>query len=198
MVKQAVSGSGAAGMSQGSAQGQQGAAQGQAGQPEQAAAPETWQAWLEGQPEEQRAVIARLHEAETQGLKSALKSEREARGGLEKQLREIGKQLDEGSEARKQLEAAASELQAAQQRVAFYENAPGDLVNPKLAWLAAQEIGAFDQRGNVNWDAVKQAFPELFKKAVAVSAVNAGSGNAAPKPFDMNSALREAAGRNRI
>ncbi len=182
----------------GSVPGQAGAVQGQVGQPEQAAAPENWQAWLQGQPEEQRAVIARLYEAETQGLKSALRSEREARGGLEKQLREIGKQLDEGSEARKQLEAAASELQAAQQRVAFYENAPGELVNPKLAWLAAQEIGAFDQRGNVNWDAVKQAFPELFKKAVVAGAVNAGSGNAAPKPFDMNTALREAAGRNRL
>ena len=67
----------------GSVPGQAGAVQGQVGQPEQAAAPENWQAWLQGQPEEQRAVIARLYEAETQGLKSALRSEREARGGLE-------------------------------------------------------------------------------------------------------------------
>lgn len=196
MVEQAI-GSGAAGTPV-SAQGQAGAAQGQAGQPEQNAGPESWQAWLQGQPEEQRAVIARLYDAETQGLKSALRSEREARGGLEKQLREIGKQLDEGSEARKRLDTVASELSAAQQRVSFYENAPGDLANPKLAWLAAQEIGAFDQRGNANWDAVRSQFPELFKKTAVAAAVNAGSGSAAPKPFDMNTALRDAAGRNRL
>lgn len=161
-------------------------------------APESWTAWLAAQPEGQRAEIARLHDAETAGLRNALKSEREARGNLEKQLRDIGRQLEEGSAARQQLESAAQDLEAAQRRVAFYENAPGDLVNPRLAWLAAQEIDAFDKRGNVNWDPVRQAFPELFRPArPATSAANAGAGADGRKAlgFDMNAAIRRAAGR---
>jgi hypothetical protein len=159
--------------------------------------PESWEAWLQEQPEETRTLVASLYEAQTQGLRSALRAEREQRGGLEKQLREIGKQLEEGSAARTQLEAMATDYESAQQRVAFYESAPSDLVNPKLAWLAAQELDAFDRRGNVAWDALRKQFPELFKQKV--TSANAGSGaQGSPKPFDMNDALRDAAGRNRL
>lgn len=168
---------------------------GEGGEPQ---VPETWDAFMEDQPE----PVKSLFEGHVQGLRTALDTERGQRKDLEKQLRQISSQLEEGSAAKKQLEELSASLDAATQRVAFYESAPPELVNPKLGWLAAQEIDAFDRRGNVNWDAVKTAFPELFKPAKQPAPpANAGSGSGGggtPKPFDMNAALREAAGRNRI
>jgi len=163
--------------------------------------------WLEGLEEEERGEVSRLFEAETQGLKSALKAEREARGGLEKRLRELSKEIEAAAPATAaQLEALGADLAAMRRRVAFYEGAPADLWNARLGWLAAQEIGAFDQEGNVEWAALRSTFPELFG-AVGYTAplggipagVGAGAGGFRNPVVsgDMNAAIRRAAGRRR-
>ena len=157
--------------------------------------PQDWDAWLEGQPD----AVKKLYGEHTAGLQSALKSERQQRGELSGQLQEASKKLEEGSEAKKLLDEQVSKLEEAEQRAAFYEDAVTPEIgcsNPKLAYLAAKDVGAFDQRGNVNWNALKKQFPELFKKKTAKGNAGDGAGGEAPEGGkDMNAFIRQATGR---
>lgn len=171
--------------------------------PAAAAAPETWEAWLAAQPEDARKVVAGLYDTHTQGLRSALESERAARRDLAKKLQEATPQLEAGSKARTELEQVSAQLTEAQRRADFFDDAAKPEVgcsNPRLAYLAAKESGAWDHRGNVNWTQLKESYPELFqpKRAATPPSANAGSGNKPPATFDMNQALRAVAGRNNL
>lgn len=155
----------------------------------------TWDAFLQQQSDEVRG----LFDGHVSGLKSALASERDQHKNLAKELREATEKLDKDSDARKELEGLSGRLETAERRAAFYEDAAKPEIgcaNAKLAWLAAQEIEAFDRRGNVNWDALKQEFPSLFQKG---GSGNAGSGTGGggnpPGGVDMNSMIRRAAGK---
>ena len=156
--------------------------------------PPTWEAILATLPEEQRA----LYESHTQGLQSALRTERQQRQDLAKQLREASGQLEAGSKARQDLEALQAQFEDAQRRADFATEAGGQGVsNVKLAYLAAQEFDLFDRRGNVQWDELKQQAPELFRQSQQPARGNAGAGTAAPPSpaADMNAFIRRAAGR---
>ena len=147
---------------------------GAGGTPAGGGTPQTWDQVVEALPEGQRA----LYEQHTQGLRSALQSEREQRQDLAKQLREATQQLEEGSQARQQLEQLTGQAEAASRRAAFFEEAARTETgcsNPRLAWLAAQELDAFDRRGNVDWEALRKQFPELFGKQTQTPPGNAGS-----------------------
>lgn len=129
-------------------------------------APQTWEAWLAAQPEAQRALITPLYEAHEQGLRRALDSERDQRKTLEQQLRGLTGKLEEGSEARQQLETITSQLETESRRADFYEDAAqAGVTNFKLAWLAVQDNpDAFtDHRGRVNFERLKERHPELFR-----------------------------------
>ena len=157
--------------------------------------PESWETWLESQSEEVRA----LYEEHTSGLRSALQGERQQRSDLARQLREATAALEEGSEARTTLEQVTAELEVTERRAEFYEQATRPEIgcaNVRLAYLAAQEIDAFDRRGNVNWERLKEQFPELFKQTRA-PAGNAGTGTQASPGGDggMNAIIRRATGR---
>jgi hypothetical protein len=162
------------------------------------AVPASFDEWLKGQDE----PVRKLYETHTAGLRSALQSEREARktetGQLAKQLREAAAKAEAGSEHQRQLQETAAKLDATERRAEFYEESVRPEIgcsNPKLAWLAAQEIGAMDQKGRTNWEALKQSFPELFK--VKITPGNAGSGAGTPLPGkgDMNAFIRRSTGR---
>jgi hypothetical protein len=155
----------------------------------------TWEEFLQGQGDD----VKKLFDGHVQGLKSALDTERTQRKDLTKQLREATAQLEKGSEARQSLEALTGQLEAAQARAEFYEEATRPEIgcgNPRLAFLAAQESGAIDSRGRIAWDALHQQFPELFKKSAA-PAGNAGAGTGGPAPAsrNMNTFIRRSAGR---
>lgn len=151
--------------------------------------------WLGGQDE----GIQGLVNEHVAGLRSALGSEREQRRGLEKELREAAKTLDEGSEARTRLEGMADELDGAERRADFYEAAHGEGVsNLRLAWLAVQENeDLVDRRGVVNFAKLREGYPELFGGGQKTPAGNAGSGTGNPPPAagGMNAFIRTAAGR---
>jgi len=173
-----------------SGQGNNGA--GGAGQTGQAAA--TWETFLQQQPEN----VKTLFDVHVTGLKSALQSERDQHKDLAKQLREATEKLEKGSDARKELEALGGRLEIAEQRAAFYEDAAKPeigCVNAKLAWLAAQEIEAFDRRGNVNWESLKKAFPELFRTGGSGNAGSGTGGTGTPGGSGMNEMIRRAAGK---
>ena len=153
----------------------------------------TWESILSGLPDDQKA----LYEQHTQGLQSALKAERQQRQDLAKQLREATGQLEAGSKARADLEALQVQLEETQRRADFATEASGQgVANVRLAYLAAQEFDLFDRRGNVRWDELKKAAPELFVQP-APARGNAGAGTATtPTPTeDMNAYIRRMAGR---
>jgi hypothetical protein len=174
----------------------------QEGQQEQDGAgekPVTFDAWLA----EQDDTIKGLYESHTAGLKNALRAEREQRRtesvDLLKQLREATKGATEGSEAKKALEGVTARLEQAELRAGFFEDAAKPEIgcaNPRLAFIAAQEIGAIDGKGRVHWDDLRSQFPELFRKQTTGSG-NAGAGTGTPPTgrLDMNAVLRRAAGR---
>jgi len=156
---------------------------------------QTWEAFLEAQSDEVKA----LADSHIKGLRSALSSERDQRKDLASQLQDAAKKLDKGSEAQKALEEVAGKLDAANQRADFYAEAGKPEIgcsNAKLAYIAAQEVGAFDSRGNVNWDTLKKDFPELFKqKPVAKGNAGNGAGQTGGGKTGMNEFIRAAAGR---
>lgn len=174
------------------------AGQQQAGQQAQQAVgqqpPATWEAWLEGQTTEVKA----LYEQHTSGLKSALESEREQRKGLAKQVKELADKQTEGSEARKTLDEMSKRIEAAELQTAFYEDAIQQGVsNLRLAWLAMQaKPEEYSRRGKIDWSSLKADYPELFKTPPPPPA-NAGAGTqtAPARAGGMNDFIRAASGR---
>lgn len=153
----------------------------------------TFDGWVKDQSEEVKAML----DSHTKGLKSALDSERGSRKELEKQLRDLAKKAEAGSEAEKQLTALADQQATANQRVDFYEQAHREgVTNLKLAYTVAVSEDLFDKKGNVDFAEMKKSFPELFGQASRATA-NAGTGTGKPPSpaQNMNDFIRKASGR---
>jgi hypothetical protein len=160
----------------------------------------TWESWIAAQPEPARA----LYETHTQGLRSALESERTQRKTFETQLRDQAKKLEAGSEAQTRLTEMADELERANRRADFYESAAKpdvgvtDVVG---AWaiINAMPEDYLDRKGSVNFALLKQRHPGLFGRPPAVPRGNAGSGAGQGDgggKNDMNAYIRRQAGRS--
>lgn len=157
--------------SQGQGQGQNGQQNGQGGQDGSQGA--TFEAWYAGQGAELKGLI----DGHISGLRSALESERNDRKALNRQIAEMKGKAEKGSELETQLTALHSQLETLNQKTAFYEAAPGDLSNPRLAYLAASEAGHINAKtGAVDWPAMRSAFPELFSRKPAPPPANGGQG----------------------
>lgn len=151
---------------------------------------ETFESFMEQQSDQVRA----LYTAHTAGLKSALDSERAARNAAEKQLRELAKKAQEGSELQAALTRQADDLAALQQRSEFYDLAhKAGVRNLGLAYIAAGQAGLLDSKGNCDFVKLRNQFPELF---ITPPPGNAGNGTNNPgTAMTMNQAIRRAAGR---
>jgi hypothetical protein len=167
----------------------------QEGQGQGGETPQNWEQWLGSQDD----VIKSLYNDHVGGLKNALNTEREQRKEFERQLRDAAGKLQEGSDARKELETMAGQLAAAQAQADFYADAvrpETGCSNPRLAYLAAQEIGAVDRRGRINWDELKKQFPELFQKQAPPGNAGSGTGGGTPETKgSMDDFIRRKAGR---
>lgn len=153
----------------------------------------TWDTWYEQQDETSRALL----EQHTAGLKSALDDERSNRKALAKQIADLTKQAEEGSTLKAELQKLTQAQEAASRKAAFYESAPGDVGNLRLAWLAAEDAGLVDREGVANWTALRKQAPELFRTPLAPKG-NGGEGNGQSGPSaapTINDAIRRAAGR---
>jgi ABC-type nitrate/sulfonate/bicarbonate transport system substrate-binding protein len=155
----------------------------------------TFDKWIEAQPDDVKTLL----DGHIKGLKTALDSERESRKGVEKQLKDLATKAELGSEAQKQLTALADQVQASERRQSFYDEAHSQGVsNLKLAYLAATDAGLIDDKGRVNWEQLKKAFPQLFSGvAGGPPRGNAGDGTSTPPggKVTMNSIIRRAAGQ---
>jgi hypothetical protein len=146
----------------------------------------TFDEWYGGQEESVQGLIT----GHIDGLKASLQSERTAKKSLAKELRTLSKQVDEGSEAAKQLESISGKLETAETQARFYEEAAAaGCSDMRLAWLAASA-------DDLSLDEVKAAHPHLFVQPRAASS-NAGNGAQAPPSTarSMNDFIRQAAGR---
>lgn len=152
-----------------------------------------FETWLAAQDEPIRERYTR----HTSGLRAALESERAARKDLERQIRQLARQQDEGSAARAELERLSATLGEQSGRAEFYEAAhAAGVTDLRLAYLAARDAGLMDERGRADLAQLKARHPHLFPSP-RVPSGHAGSGTAAePGPRnDMNALIRRASGR---
>ena len=162
-------------------------------QPQSTDQPLTYDAWLGQQADDIKTLV----EGNITGLKSALQSERQQRDDLARQLRDAAK----GSQGatKEALDKLSADLEAANSRAEFFAEATKPEIgcsNPRLAWIAAQEAKALDNRGRVNWETLKQQYPELFQaRRPPAGNAGAGTGNQPPAGKSMNDFIRTAAGR---
>ena len=153
----------------------------------------TFDAWYGGADEQVKALV----EGHVSGLKTALATERQGRSELSKQIKDLAAKAEKGSELEKQLTEASAKLEAAEKRASFAEDAIRPEVgctNVKAAYALAIAENLFDSRGRADWNAIKTAAPELFRRAGAGSA-DGGAGTGQGPKLDMNSIIRRAAGR---
>ena len=137
----------------------------------------TFEAWLEGQSDE----IKSRFEQGTQGLRSALKSERESTKTLSGQLKDLQGKVDADSDAAKQIETLQQQLADSEKKRAEAERketfsaaaAGAGCANAKAAYVIAVSGDLFKRDGSPDWEAIKQEAPELFGKQPKG---NAGSG----------------------
>jgi hypothetical protein len=145
----------------------------------------TFDAWLAQQPDPIKGLVTE----HTQGLRSALDTERQQRKDLAKQIKELAGKQAADSDAAKQLGELSASLEAAQKRADFYEAATAaGCIKLKPAYLVAQA-------DNLTIEQVKAQYPELFA-APRHTSTHAGNGTGQPPPssVDMNQAIRRAAG----
>lgn len=191
---QSNSGGSGEGTNQGGTGGSQGAGQGtgqQQGQGQQSSV--TFDAWLD----KQDVTVKGLLNDHIKGLKTALDSERASRKDMERQLRDLAKKADDGSEAQEKLTRMADEISAADRRADFYEEAHrAGVANLKLAFIVATQDDLFDSKNRVNFDGMKKSYPELFA-GTKIPDGNAGNGTGSldAGKNDMNSRIRGASGR---
>lgn len=138
----------------------------------------TFEAWIESQPEEIRTRF----EQGTQGLRSALKSERDNTKSLSGQLKELQEKVTAGSEAARQIEMLQAQLAdsekkrvEAERKESFAASAAGaGCANAKAAYAIAVSGDLFKKDGMPDWEAIKAEAPELF--GVKQPAGHAGTG----------------------
>lgn len=162
-----------------------------AGEQKQPVSFEDWYKTLE--PQQQEAI-----DTYTDSLKSAIKTERDAKAGYEKKIRELIKQAESGSELRGELEKMANDVQVANAKAAFFDTAHAvNVRNLKLAWLAAADAGLVDMKtGECDFGKLKDVAPELFATRLAPTAnAGNGAGQTGVREPSMNDFLRQAAGR---
>ncbi len=187
---------GAAGQGQGGqgGSGPGGQGQGAGDQGNQDGQGQTFENWLAGQPDQVKTLL----DGHVKGLKSALESERDARKGLEKQLRDLAAKVEKGSEAEKSLTGMADRVAEGDRRVDFYEEAhAAGVTNLKLAYTVAVQDEMFDRKGRVNFEEMKKQYPELFGGRPAAAKGNAGAGTQGGQGTKggMNEFIRRSAGR---
>lgn len=122
----------------------------------------TFEDWLASQPEE---VKTRFEEG-TQGLKTALSSERESAKSLSKQLKELQGKVEKGSELERQVNALQEKLNESERHSAFIDGAAAaGCSNVKAAYkLAKNDPDLWKRDGSPDWAAIKETAPEFFGK----------------------------------
>lgn len=163
-------------------------------EPAAGATPETWEAWLDSQPDNVKA----LYRSHSEGLLNTVKATRDERDTVKKQLKDLAKKAEEGSDLKKQLDGMTAQLEKTEKRAAFLEEAIKPEIqcrNPRAAWIVAEAAELFNKNGSPDWAAIKAEAPELFGAPTANANAGAGTQSPPPKQNDMNAFIRRKAGK---
>jgi hypothetical protein len=148
-------------------------------------------AWLNTQDEGTKKVIGERFT----NLQSALESERQRNKTLGKELGALAKTAEAGSTLKTELDKMQAAIAKRDAELDFYKSAPDDVVNLRLAWLAATDLQLIDEKDNsVDWKALRTAQPLLFRKTASTNA-GAGATQNGQGSVDMNALIRGSAGR---
>lgn len=153
----------------------------------------TFEAWYGGLDAAQKG----LFDGHVTGLKTALSSERAQRQDLARQITDLQKGATKGSDLEKQLADLQNTLSLTERKAAFVEDAirpEVGCVNVKAAYALATAEEMFDRHGRPDWNALKAAAPELFRRMGAGNA-DGGAGQSHASHVGMNELIRRAAGR---
>ena len=170
---------------------------GQAGTAGAQSQPVAFDEWIQ----EQEAAVQTAYNEHVKGLRNTVQATRQERDGLSQQLAQLQAALGKNpEEAKRLIEQMTHDLETANRRAAFVEEAVRAEIgctNPKAAYAMALTDNLFDRRGNPDWTAIKSAAPELFGGRSGIPAGNAGAGTGqAPQAGGMNEYIRRAAGRS--
>jgi uncharacterized coiled-coil DUF342 family protein len=150
--------------------------------------------WLETQTEEVKTLLAERFSS----LENTVKATREERDTFKNELKDLSKHVDENSEAGKQLTEAISRADAAEKKSNFIvEAVKQGAKRPTAAYAIAETEKLFDDKGNPDWNKIRESVPELF--TVVNTSNNAGSGtntSSLPNKNDFNSRVRDAANKS--
>lgn len=153
--------------------------------------PSNFEEWYGTQDQTVKSVV----DGHVVKLKNALESERERAGKLKGQLADLKKAVEKGSELEGQIGRLQEELTLTQRRSDFYEEAPADLENPRLAWMLATADNLFDEQGHADWEKIRKQAPQIFvTKKTPAGGAGAGRGSTTPAA-NMNTLIRQAAGK---
>lgn len=149
----------------------------------------TYEEWFGEQTDEVKAMI----EEHNKGLLNSVKATREERDSLKNELKKLAKEVDETSEAGKQLAELRVKLESAEKKSTFLEEAvKRGVIRPTAAYAIANSESLYTEKGDPDWDKLRESVPELFK--VTQAKTNAGSGTQTALPGkDLNQRIREAA-----
>lgn len=121
---------------------------------------ETFEDWLNGQPDDVQTRIA----DHISGLKTALDSERDNAKTLSKRVKDLQASVGDNAELKKQVDDLQNALEESRRRQAFMDSAAGaGCTNARAAYRFALADGELWRRdGTPDWAAIKEAVPELF------------------------------------
>lgn len=154
---------------------------------------QTYDAWYAALDASAKSLV----DGHVQGLRTALSAERQQRGELAKNVRDLAKKAEAGSDMEKTLTEVSRRLAQAERRAEFFEGAARPEIgctNVRLAFLLAEAEDAFDKQGRPDWEFLRKSAPELFRRP-GVGSVDGGAGATSPARLDMNTMIRRAAGR---
>ena len=142
--------------------------------------------WYADQSDEVKGLI----NANLGAMRNALSAIKDERDSLRATLKT--KDLD----AAAKVDAIEAQLEAAEQKAAFFSSLPSTCVDRDLAFLAAQKSNLLNRDGSVKADLLQQKHPGLFSSPPQPTG-NAGvaTGGTPPvnEPYDMNAMIREQA-----
>jgi hypothetical protein len=164
--------------------------------PATSAPPADWDSYIASLPADQKDLVGKLYTEKNQGLLNSVKATRDERDTLGKQLREAAGKLEKGSEIEKKLTETANQLDAANKRASFMEEAiEHDCKNPRAAFAVASANELFNKSGAPDWKEIEKMAPELFGKPAPKSKGGAGAGTsgAAAKVGGMSEWIRNQA-----
>lgn len=161
---------------------------------------ETFETYVATLPDDIKNKITPLFQAHVADLQSAVKATRKERDDFSKSLRDASKKLDAGSDLQKQVDKMANDLDAANKRADFLEEAPAhDCKNAKAAFALAKANDFFDKHGAPDWKAIQAEAPELFGKSLQQGPRKRSAGNGTkedqPASQNMNDWIRQQANR---